>query len=123
MFSMPNIQPVDCLLLCNGKGCKKKQKNAYNALVKRLAEHGLKPTDIACQGSCVGPTVVLVDKNGPRWFEDLHSKSARTDVVESAVRVASGRKAKPSNRLRKRELTGKQRQRAAKRLAKAASNE
>lgn len=96
-----------------------KQKKAYKALVKRFATHGLKATDIACQGSCVGPTVVLVDEKGPRWFEDLRSRGAQDDVVESAVRVTSGRKVKPSKRLRKRELTGKQRQRATKRLAKA----
>lgn len=120
LFSMPNTKGPDCLLLCNGKGCAKKQKKAYKKLEKRFEKQGLVAIDVACQGSCVGPTVVLVDDDGPRWFEDLRSEKAQRDVVESAVRVVAGKKAKPSKRLRSRELTGKQRTRAAKRLKKAA---
>lgn len=101
------------------QGLQEEAEKAYNSLLKRFAKHGLAATDIACQGSCVGPTLVLIDADGPRWFEDLRSSKAQHDVVESAVRVNCGKSMKTSNRLSKRELTGKQLKRASKRLTKA----
>ena len=56
----------------------------------------------------------MIDENGPRWFEDLSKKKARIDVIA----LASQGKKKPTKRLLKRELTGKQRKRAAKKLVK-----
>jgi len=119
MFSMPNIDRPACLLLCDGKGGAKKQKRAYNQLTKRLADEGIAVQDVSCQGSCVGPTAVLIDADGPRWFEDLRTKSSHLAVVEASVRISRGKKAKPTKPLRKRELVGKQRRRAEKRLAKS----
>jgi len=116
---MPNTSRPECLLLCNEKGCAKKQKKAYAKLARRLTDAGIETKDVACQGSCIGPTVVLTDADGPRWFEDLRTKSSQEAVVEASLRVARGKKAKPAKSLQKRELTGKQRRRAQKRLAKA----
>ena len=118
---MPNERTSDCLLVCTGGGCRKKQKKAFKALVSALSEAGVESGEVRCQGSCVGPTVVIVDEAGPRWFEDLRSSRAQADVVESVTRVQLGGNIKPSKRMKKRELTGKQRKKAAKRLAKQAA--
>lgn len=121
MFGMPNSDPVACLLICGGQDCRKKQKKAYRALVRSVADAGIDATEVPCQGSCVGPTAVIVDSSGPRWFEDLRSPKARADVVVAATRVSLGGKAKPSKRLQSRELTGKKRKKAARRLERLAS--
>ena len=121
MFSVPNIVPAACLLICGGSDCRKKQKKAYNALVRSVSDAGLATEEVKCQGSCVGPTAVIVDKSGPRWFEDLRSVKAQADVVTAATRVTLGGKTKPTKRLQSRELTGKKRKKAAKRLERLAS--
>lgn len=117
---MPNTSSTACLLICNGGGCRKKQKKAYKALVRSISDAGLDSTPVGCQGSCVGPTAVIVDESGPRWFEDLRSPKSQADVVAAATRVSLGEKTRPSKRMSKRELTGKQAKKAAKRLAKQA---
>ena len=119
---MANTVPLDALppgenpllLLCEGKNCAKKQKCAYRKLTKAAASAEVPVGLVGCQGSCTGPTAVLVDEDGPRWFEDLQKSKARADVI----RLATGQRTKPTNRLKKRELKGKQRKRARKRLAK-----
>lgn len=121
MFTMPNNPPAACLLICGGQGCRKKQKKAYKALLRSVSDAGLITEEVKCQGSCVGPTAVIVDRSGPRWFEDLRSTKAQADVVTAATRVTLGKKTKPSKRLKSRELTGKKRKKAAKRLEKQAA--
>jgi len=115
---MPNINHPPCLLLCESKDCKKKKASDFKALTRRVKAAGIDSGAVKCQGSCVGPTAVLFEQGEPRWFENLGSTRAQDDLVEAAVRLGKGKSAKPSKRLRKRELTGKQRTRAAKRLQK-----
>lgn len=74
---------------------------------------GLHCTMVKCQGSCKGPTAVVPTDEGPRWFEALDSAKVRTSLVSFAAGTAP-----PTKQLAKRELTGKQRQKAAKKLAK-----
>ncbi len=127
MFSMANTYPLDILslrassptgppllLLCEGKDCAKKQKCAYRKLAKAAGDAEVTVGLIGCQGSCTGPTAVVVDENGPRWFEDLKKPKSHEDVIA----LATGRATKPSKRLKKRELKGKQRKRALKRIGK-----
>ncbi len=121
MFTMPNTPLAACLLICEGSDCRKKQAKAYAALVRAAEQAGVSALPVKCQGSCVGPTAVVVDDSGPRWFEDLRSEKARRDLILSATRVSLGGKAKPSQRLKDREMTGKKRKKAAKRLAKQAA--
>lgn len=119
---MANTYPLDALpfsgdpllLLCEGKDCAKKQKCAYRKLQKAAAKAEVAVGLVGCQGSCTGPTAVIVDETGPRWFEDLKKSKAHADVIELAARQQS----KPTKRLKKRELKGKQRKRARKRLAR-----
>ena len=118
---MPNASTTACLLICGGTGCRKKQKKAYKALVQSVSDAGIITEEVKCQGSCVGPTAVIVDERGPRWFEDLRSTKAQADVVTAATRVTLGGKTKPTKRLRNRELTGKKRKKAAKRLPRQAA--
>jgi len=118
MFSMPNTPPKECLFLCHGKDCKKKQSAAYRALLNQ-SEAALEHVgSVGCQGSCVGPTAVVATKNGPVWFEDLRSSKSRNDLVEYAVQISAGKKAKPTKRLAKRELTGKRKKEAKRKFAK-----
>lgn len=102
------------LLLCDRKSCAKSEKCAFKDLQKQAKRAEVPVEFVGCQGSCSGPTAVVIDENGPRWFEDLSKRKARTDVIALVTQEAT----KPSKRLKKRELTGKQRKRAAKKLVK-----
>ncbi len=115
MFSMPNIKASDTLLLCHGSSCAKKQRSAFNRLSNAATRAGLDPVAIKCQGSCEGPTAVLHIGGTYQWFERLGSKGAQADLLELAV----GDRTEASNRLKKRELTGKQRAKAARKLGVA----
>lgn len=100
------------LFLCAGKDCFKKQRPAFNDLRSSAIDAGLELRMVKCQGSCKGPTAVVQTPTGPRWFEALDSKTLRTDLVSFAVNPS-----KPSKKLRKRELQGKKKNKAAKKLA------
>ena len=103
------------LLVCEGKDCAKKQSCAYAKLLKAAKTADVGVQLIGCQGSCTGPTAVLIGADGPRWFEDLKKPKAQADVIA----LAQGAIAKPTKRLKKRELRGTQRKRAKKKLAKS----
>lgn len=100
------------LFLCAGKDCFKKQRPAFNDLRSSAIDAGLQLCMVKCQGSCKGPTAVVQTPSGPRWFEALDSKSVRTDLVSFAVNQST-----PSKKLTKREITGKTKKKAAKKLA------
>ena len=120
MFSMANtlapehLPPGDKarLLLCDRKSCAKSEKCAFKDLKKQAKLAEVPVEFVGCQGSCSGPTAVVIDENGPRWFEDLRTRKARADVIALATQGVH----KPSKHLLKRELTGKQRKRAFKKL-------
>lgn len=115
MFSMPNTNGSATLLLCNGKDCHKKQRAAYDRLESAAHEAGLDVAGVPCQGSCVGPTAVVETPDGPRWFENLQSANATEAVVAFALCPSK----KPKKALQKRELVGKRRAKAERKLAKA----
>lgn len=102
------------VFVCKAKGCAKKHKCEFNKLIQAVAAADVRVDLVGCQGSCSGPTAVIVDSDGPRWFEDLLSKSGRADLVS----LATGEIDKPTKRLKKRELTGKQKKRALRKLVK-----
>lgn len=114
MFSMANTPTTDGLLLCNGKSCSKKQRSAYKRLRSLAKEAGLEVDSVPCQGSCGGPTAVVLCENGPRWFERLEKREVQVELVS----FAAGQSKKPPKRVRKRELEGKQKNKAAKKFAK-----
>lgn len=123
LFTVPNSEQLvlknqQTLFLCAGKDCFKKQRPAFNDLRSSATDAGLQLCMVKCQGSCIGPTAVVQTKKGPRWFEALDSPSARTDLVSFAVATANTGEAKPPKSLRKRELQGKRKKKAAKKLSK-----
>jgi len=68
---------------------------------------------VTCQGSCAGPTAVVVVVDGELdWFERLQSGKERAGIVG----LASGELTEVLARLEKRALSGKRRRKAAKRL-------
>lgn len=121
MFGVPNKQPPSGrilttqgtdLLLCAGKDCFRKEKKAFKNLEDSAGNAGLQLHKIKCQGTCEGPTAVVPTPCGPRWFEALDCPKLQTDLVS----FATGAEA-PSRRLTKRELTGKRKKKAAKKLS------
>ncbi len=116
VFIVPNTATSPPLLLCKGNDCFKKNRRAFDALKRTADRAGLKVEMVKCQGACSGPTAVVIGGDGPRWFEDLTGTKVQLDVCELAASTADA--PKPSKRLRSRELTGKARSKAAKRLAK-----
>ena len=105
------LQPRQDLLLCAGKDCFRNERTAFKKLEAAATNAGLDLAKIACQGSCKGPTAVVPTADGPRWFEDLGSTKAQRDLVA----FATGNGA--TKTLRKRELTGKRKKKAARKLA------
>lgn len=103
------------LLVCEGKDCAKKQSCAYRKLLKAAKKSEVSVQLVGCQGSCTGPTAVVVGADGLRWFEDLKGPKSQADVIA----LAEGKLAKPTKRLKKRELRGNHRERARKKLAKS----
>jgi len=103
------------LYLCAGKDCFRKERGAYVQLKGSAQCAGLTVQTVKCQGSCAGPTAVVAVDGGHRWFERLQSKSVQQDLVSFATAPTSS----PTSRLKKRELSGKQRQKAKKKLAKS----
>jgi len=101
-----------CVLLCAGKDCYGKSSSATKKLEAAAANAGLDVGRVRCQGSCKGPTAVVPTADGPRWFEALASPRARHDLIA----FASSRDT-PTERLGKRELRGKRKKKAAKKLA------
>ena len=99
------------LLLCAGKHCFKNQRPAFNDLRSSAIDAGLQLSLVKCQGSCKGPTAVVLTPNGPRWFEGLGSKALRSDLVSFATNPSE-----PSKKLIKRELRGKRKKKATKHL-------
>lgn len=118
LFGVPNSEQLaseidrPTLFLCAGKDCFKKQRPAFNDLRSSAIDAGLELCMVKCQGSCKGPTAVVQTPKGPRWFEALDSKQLRSDLVAFAVEPS-----KPSKKLTKRELQGKKKNKAAKKLA------
>ncbi len=88
---------------------------AFDSLRCRAVEAGLEVGTVRCQGSCAGPTAVVDLGAGPRWFERLQTTKVQIDLV----RYAAGTESAPTGRLAKRELTGKRRKKAAKKLRAA----
>ncbi len=111
---MPNTSETPTLLVCKGNDCFKKRKRPFESLVRTATDAGLAIDTVRCQGACSGPTAVVLTSDGPRWFEDLEG----TDVQLELCSLALDERTKPSKRLRRKELKGKQRAKAAKRLAK-----
>ncbi len=112
---LTSLDDVPSLLVCEGKDCAKKQSCAYNKLLKAAKKSEVAVELVGCQGSCTGPTAVVIDADGPRWFEDLKTPKSHDDVIA----LAEGTLANPTKRLKKRELRGSQRKRAQKKLAKS----
>ncbi len=112
---MPNESRSPALFLCAGKDCFRDERAAFDALRSRATDAGLEVDTIRCQGSCAGPTAVVDLGQGPRWFERLQTTKVQIDLVQ----YASGTEAIPTTRLAKRELTGKRRKKAAKKLRAA----
>ena len=119
---MANTLPLDSLsavgeprlLLCDKKSCSKKQACAFKKLTRAAERAEVTVELVGCQGACSGPTAVVIDENGPSWFQNLQKPKARADIIA----LASAEISKPTKRLKKRQLKGKQRKRAAKKLAK-----
>jgi len=111
---MPNRNESQRLLLCDGKDCFEKANGAFNSLMAIACEAGLSVGTVKCQGACSGPTAVVVGADGPRWFEDLKGAKVQRDVCA----LADGSRVDPPKRLARKELTGKAREKAAKRFAK-----
>ena len=115
---MPNSEQLaskhdqQTLLLCAGKDCFKKQRPAFEDLRSSAIDAGLSLSLVKCQGSCKGPTAVVQTPEGPRWFEALDTKKLRKDLVSFAVDTSE-----LSRKLTKRELQGKKKNKAAKKLA------
>lgn len=115
---MPNsLHLVDAdepqtLFLCSGKDCFKKQRPAFDDLRSSAADAGLRLCMVKCQGSCKGPTAVVPTPEGLRWFEALDTKQLRNDLVSFATDPSE-----PTKKLSKRELQGKRKRKAAKKLA------
>lgn len=114
VFSMPNSSRSPSLLLCSGKGCLKKTGREHSKLTKAAADLDLRFDPVSCQGACTGPTVVVVTGDHTRWFEGVTGSKTRRDLFAFAAEETT----QVSKRLAKRELTGKRRAKAAKRLAK-----
>ncbi len=123
LFTVPNsekllpndrVLPNDAqtLFLCAGKDCRKKQRPAFNDLRSSAIDAGLQLSMVKCQGSCNGPTAIVQTSKGPRWFEALDSKALRSDLVSFAVNPSE-----PTKKLTKRELRGKRKKKAAKKLS------
>lgn len=100
------------LFLCAGKDCFRKQRPAFNDLRSSAIDAGLELCMVKCQGSCKGPTAVVPTSDGPRWFEALDTAKVRSDLVSFAAS-----RGEPTKKLGKRELQGKRRKKAAKKLA------
>ena len=83
MYGMPNKPSPVCLFLCNGGACEK-QRKAYAGLQREAQSASLTFASISCQGSCSGPTAVVVGPEGPRWFENLRGKVVRRDLIALA---------------------------------------
>jgi hypothetical protein len=123
VFTMPNthqLAPFEAsgdtsglLMLCTGKDCARKQSRAFQDLVDRAGAGGCTVEFVRCQGSCSGPTAVVHDGHRLRWFEKLDKPGARRDLVS----FATGTAVEIPKRLAKRELTGRSRDRAQRRLA------
>lgn len=114
---MPNRSGSEILqgssvMLCGGKDCAKKQRSAFKNLRSTLRSAGATVTPVECQGSCAGPTAVIRIGGDVRWFERLQGASSQHDLAEIAV----GERSEVTRRLAKRELTGKKRAKAAKKL-------
>lgn len=101
------------LMLCAGKDCARKEARAFEDLVTRAGAGGCTVEFVKCQGSCTGPTAVVHDGVRLRWFERLDKPGARRDLVA----FATGTAVEMPKRLAKRELTGKSRDKAHRRLA------
>lgn len=114
LFSVPNNDDVATLLVCRGDDCLKKRKRPFDSLVQTATDAGLAIEMVRCQGACSGPTAVVLTSDGPRWFEKLKGAEVQLEVCAMAL----NERTTPSKRLRGRELRGKQRAKAAKRLAK-----
>ena len=118
MYGMPNKPQPVCLFLCNGGACQKQSK-AYAGLQREAQSASLTFASISCHGSCSGPTAVVIGPDGPRWFENLRGKAVRRDLIALVDGATSSPHAAATERLRKRELTGKRRTKAQRRFAKA----
>jgi hypothetical protein len=115
---MPNMNQLasfdtpGLLMLCAGKDCSRKRSRAFDDLVTRAGAGGCTVEFVKCQGSCSGPTAIVHDGERLRWFERLDKPGARRDLIT----FATGTAVEISNRLAKRELTGRSRDKAHRRL-------
>jgi len=114
VFSMPNAPESPTLLMCAGKDCFQKCKPAFTHLAGVAGEIGVSVDTVECLGACSGPTAVVVRSDGTRCFDELAGAKVQRDIC----RFAAGRDDEPSKRLAKRELSGKRRKKAERRLAK-----
>lgn len=112
LFDVPNTHKSPTVLLCAGKDCFAKRRSDFKSLRRAADDAGLCVDLVRCQGSCAGPTAVLHIDGDPRWFEKLQSAKAQRDVID----LARGEIDEPTKRLRARELTGKRRKKARKKL-------
>ncbi len=104
---------TSALMLCVGKDCAKKHPTAFDDLARRARAGGCDVDFVKCQGSCTGPTAVMHDGDRYRWFEDLAKTKARKDLVA----LATGASTEVSDRLATRELTGRARAKAERKLS------
>lgn len=114
ILGMPNTSDSGALFLCSGKSCAKKEQSAYEQLRSAARKSDLLVAPVGCQGSCEGPTAVLTIDGNYRWFERLQSKKSQQDLL----RLATAEIDVVPKRLAKRELTGKQRAKAAGKLSR-----
>lgn len=112
LFSVPNKVSSDCLLLCSGSSCRKKHSAAFAQLLTAADRAGISADTVKCQGSCAGPTAVVLQGGQYRWFEKLQREKLHADLID----LASGQESRPSKRLAAVELKGKKRDRAARKL-------
>ncbi len=118
---MPNTDESQSLsatiMLCAGKDCARKQFKPYERLRRAANDADIAVTKIGCQGSCAGPTAVVVVDGEHRWFEKLQKRRDHDDIIALAARASGD----PSKRLADRELTGKRRRKAERKGLRIAS--
>ncbi|MFN3219683.1 MAG: hypothetical protein ACE367_24625 [Acidimicrobiales bacterium] len=112
-LEVSSLEVSGLLMLCAGKDCARKESGAFEDLVTRAGAGGCTVEYVKCQGSCTGPTAVVHDGARLRWFERLDKPGVRRDLVA----FAAGTAVEIPKRLAKRELTGRSRDKAHRRLA------